>query len=235
MEKDESVFERKEIKYILTAQQHDDLLKALEGRMRPDKYGLTTICNIYFDTPNYQLIRESIEKPKYKEKLRLRTYGIPDDSSPAFVELKKKYLGIVYKRRETLPYKEAMDFLVRRLRPSKWGQKFKEIDWVLDHYEGLEPAVALFYERIAYEGVEDPSLRLTLDTNIRFRTWDVDLAHGDEGDCIMDGEHYILEIKILNAMPLWLTGIFDKLKIYPASYSKYGTAYKLLLEDGGLI
>jgi SPX domain protein involved in polyphosphate accumulation len=227
-----SKFERKEIKYILTKKQHDDLLIALEGYMRPDKYGLTTICNIYFDTPNLRLVRESIEKPLYKEKLRLRTYGVPKDSDNAFIELKKKYEGIVYKRRETLPYGEAMRFLVGRERPERWGQIFAEIDWVLDFYKGLAPAMALFYERIAYEGLEDPELRLTLDNDVRFRTDDLDISHGSYGQELMGGDRYIMEIKILNAMPLWLADILDRLRIYPSSYSKYGSAYNKLLVEG---
>lgn len=235
MDNGNTVFERKEIKYILTKQQHDELLSALEGRMRPDKYGCTTICNIYFDTRTFRLIRESIEKPKYKEKLRLRTYGIPNDSTPAYMELKKKLFGIVHKRREVLPYKEAMDFLVRRLRPSRWGQIFREIDWMLDHYEDLAPAMALFYERTAYECVDDPALRLTIDSNMRYRLEDVDISHGDHGDPILDEEAYVLEIKILNAMPLWLTEIFDRLKIYPCSFSKCGTAYKKALFEGRIL
>lgn len=227
-----SKFERKEIKYILTKQQHDSLLIALEGYMRPDQYGLTTICNIYFDTPNARLVRESIEKPLYKEKLRLRTYGVPNDGDTAFIELKKKFKGIVYKRREILPYGEAMRFLVGRERPERWGQIFAEIEWVLDFYKGLAPAMALFYERIAYEGLEDPELRLTLDNDVRFRTDDLDISHGSHGQELMGGDRYIMEIKILNAMPLWLADILDRLRIYPSSYSKYGSAYNKLLVEG---
>lgn len=230
-----SVFERKEIKYILTEQQHKELMEALEGRMRPDKYGPTTICNMYFDTHSFQLIRESIEKPKYKEKLRMRTYGVPNASSRAFIELKKKLCGIVYKRRETLPYGEAMDFLIRRLRPSVWGQRLREIDWVLDHYEGLKPAMALFYERTAYENIEDPSLRMTIDSGMRYRLEDLDLSHGAYGEPILDEERFILEIKITNSMPLWLSQIFDRLKIYPTSFSKYGAAYKKALIGGKIL
>lgn len=235
MDNGNTVFERKEIKYILTKQQHDELLSALEGRMRPDKYGCTTICNIFFDTRTFRLIRESVEKPKYKEKLRLRTYGVPDDMTPAYIELKKKLFGIVYKRRETVPYKEAMDFLVRRLRPSRWSQIFKEIDWTLDHYEELKPMMALFYERTAYECINDPDVRLTIDSDMRYRLEDVDVSHGSYGYPILDEEAYILEIKILNAMPLWLTKIFDDLKIYPTSFSKCGRAYNKALIEGRIL
>lgn len=231
----QSVFKRKEIKYIITAEQRRDMLKAFEGLMHPDEYGVTCICNTYFDTPNYRLVRESVEKPTYKEKLRLRTYGVPEDGSPAFVELKKKLEGIVYKRREILPYSEAYDFLVGHKYPSRNSQIMNEIAWVLDFYEGLSPAMALFYERTAYAGDADPELRMTLDTDLKFRTHDFDLRNGAYGEVFMDRSLYIMEIKILNAMPLWMSKVFDELEIYPHSYSKYGTAYTKLLTEGSIL
>lgn len=221
----QTVFERKEIKYIITGAQRRALLEDMRGRMQPDKFGLTTICNIYFDTPNNRLVRESIEKPLYKEKLRLRTYGVPDDGSNAFLELKKKFEGIVYKRREILPYKEAHDFLVGRRRPENMTQILKEIDWTLDFYHGLAPAMGLFYDRIAYFGCEDEQLRMTLDNNLRSRLTDLDLRSGAHGDSFLDEDLSVMEIKISDAMPLWMAEILDKHGIYPGSISKYGTSY----------
>lgn len=226
--RNQAVFERKEIKYIITKEQYEALRERMRGFMQADEYGATKICNIYFDTPNSRLIRESIEKPRYKEKLRLRTYGVPVGDSPAFVELKKKLMGIVYKRREIMPYDEAIRFLVGREAPEPYTQIMAEIDWVLDFYEGLAPAMALFYDRQAFFGCEDPELRMTFDTNITFRTDDLDLRHGPHGQTLMDQGSYILEIKINNAMPLWLSGMLDELRIYPGSYTKYGNAYKML-------
>ncbi len=227
----QAVFERKEIKYIITKEQYEALRQRISGYMQADDYGVTKICNIYFDTPNSRLIRESIEKPRYKEKLRLRTYGVPVGDSPAFVELKKKFMGIVYKRREIMPYNEAMRFLVGRERPEHYTQIMAEIDWVLDFYEGLAPSMALFYDRQAFFGREDPALRMTFDTNIAFRTDDLDLRSGSHGQTLMDESSYILEIKINNAMPLWLSGMLDELRVFPGSYTKYGNAYKLLLSQ----
>ena len=224
-------FERKEIKYVISAAQREMLMPLLAGRMQPDEYGVSRICNIYFDTPSSRLIRESIEKPLYKEKLRLRTYGVPGDESPAFVELKKKFKGIVYKRREIMPYAKAMRFLTERERPEQMTQIMKEIDWVLQSYEGLAPSMVLCYERQAFFGCEDPSLRMTFDTNITFRTDDLDLRKGTYGESLLDSSACILEIKISQAMPLWLSHALDTLDIYPASYSKYGNAYKKLLSQ----
>lgn len=228
-----SVFERKEIKYPISARQHDWLLLLMYDHMQPDQYGLTKVCSLYFDTSAARLARESIEKPMYKEKLRLRTYGVPTEESTSFLELKKKFDGIVYKRRETLPYAEAMAFLTQRKRPARWSQIFEEIEWVLSFYEGLAPGMALFYDRTAYFGKEDPGLRITFDSGVTYRTDDLDLTHGAHGKLLETSFDYIMELKISNAMPLWLSAALDKLEIYPGSFSKYGTAYNDILINGG--
>ena len=228
------VFERKEIKYILTREQKEALLELIAGRMQPDEFGVTKICNIYFDNETFRVIRESIEKPKYKEKLRLRTYGVPSDGSHSFVELKKKLNGIVYKRRAEMPYADALRFLTRGGYDGERTQIIKEIEWVLAKHPDLAPAIALFYDRQAFFGTEDPNLRMTLDTNITYRLTDLDLRYGPYGDVLIDGNTYILELKTNGAVPLWLSAAFDKLKIYPGSYTKYGNAYKKLLMEGYL-
>ena len=230
-----SVFERKEIKYPINREQHDGLLALLEERIKADNYGLSTVCNIYFDTPDSRLIRESIEKPLYKEKLRLRTYGVPGENSTSFIELKKKFEGIVYKRRETLPYAEAMRFLTEGAAPSRQSQIFRELKWTLDFYGNLVPAMVLCYDRIAYNAVEDPEIRVTFDSNIRYRTHDLDLTHGAYGEQLLEDGCFIMELKISGAMPLWLSHALDKLKIYPGSYTKYGNAYKKLLIEGSIL
>lgn len=228
----QTVFERTEVKYLITSAQRSAMLRDMQGLMQADQFGLTTICNIYFDTPDNRVVRESIEKPLYKEKLRLRTYGVPKDDSNAFIELKKKFEGIVYKRREILPYAEAYDFLTKRKRPDKMTQILKEIDWTLDFYPGLAPAHALFYDRVAYFGCEDELLRMTLDNNLRSRTYDTDLRSGSFGDKFVDDDLNVMEIKISDSMPLWMAEILDKHRIYPGSFSKIGAAYTKKLLEG---
>ena len=229
------VFKRLEKKYMLTHRQYEMLVSALDGHIVPDKFGKSTINNIYFDTPNFRLIRASIEKPTvYKEKLRIRSYGAPEADSNVFVELKKKYKGIVYKRRVDMTYDEAIRYLYKREKPPVESQVTREIDAFINFYGNLRPAVSLFYDRIAYYSKDDPELRLTFDTNIRFRNKELDLRYGDYGTVTLDNSTYILEIKCIDAMPLWLTRELDRLKIYPTSYSKYGTAYKLMLSEGML-
>lgn len=226
------VFRRLEKKYLITKEQYLSLTEALSEYIVPDKFGQSTINNIYFDTPDYRLIRASIEKPTvYKEKLRIRSYGAPAEDSNVFVELKKKYKGIVYKRRIDMTYGEATEYLCRGGKIQCPSQVAAEIDSFLAFYKNLRPAVSLFYDRIAYYSKDDPELRLTFDTNIRFRNKNLDLSEGDYGTVILDEESFILEIKCINSMPLWLTHALDRLKIYSSSYSKYGTAYKKMLAE----
>lgn len=227
------VFERLEKKYLISREQYEALVRALSEHIVSDKYGRSTINNIYFDTPDFRLIRASIEKPTvYKEKLRIRSYGIPEADSNVFVELKKKYKGVVYKRRVNMSYEDAICYLYKHENPPKPSQVTREIDCFMQFYGNLRPAVSLFYDRVAYYAKDDHELRLTFDTNIRFRNKQLDLRYGDFGTVILDDSQYILEIKCVESMPLWLTRELDRLKIYPSTYSKYGTAYRLMLSRG---
>lgn len=221
-----TIFERTEKKYRITESQRLSLLKAVGDKLSPDSFGKSTVANIYFDTDDYRLIRASIEKPTvYKEKLRMRCYGNVQDSSNCFIELKKKYKGIVYKRRINMSYKDALAYLCDGLRPKKDSQILREIDYFLKFYPTLKPAVAIFYNRSAYFYKENPSLRITFDSCIRFRDEDTDLRSGSDGTVILGEDEYIMEIKCVSSMPLWLSGELDRLHIYPQTYSKYGTIY----------
>ena len=192
-----------------------------------DQYGEHTICNIYFDDDNFELIRESLEKPLYKEKLRLRTYGVPENGDhQAFVEIKKKYKGVVYKRRIPLKLKEAESYLYDGVRPKKDSQILKEIDWFLQVHAPVKPKVVLTYVRRAFYGAENKDFRMTIDRDITCRYDDLDLRKGVGGQKLFDENTSLLEIKIPGIMPLWMSKILADLKIYPVSFSKYGTYYK---------
>lgn len=228
MPKIQTIFKRYEKKYIISENQKQSLLDEIMPYIQPDKFGESTVCNIYFDTPDFRLIRKSIEKPVYKEKLRIRSYGVPTAESYVFVELKKKYKGVVYKRRIKMSYLEAVNYLCRKIIPeAKNPQIIEEINYFMTFYPRIRPAVSLFYDRTAYYGTQDSELRLTFDKNIRFRFSDFDLAKGSHGEPLLGSNKSILEIKCIGAMPLWLSHALDKHGIYPASYSKYGEAYKL--------
>lgn len=219
-------FERCEIKYLLSSLQYQELRKRLNGRLEVDQYGKTTICNIYFDTSDSRLIRESLEKPVYKEKLRLRSYGTPRENDRVFLELKKKYKGIVYKRREDMSLSQAEEFLYHQRKPERESQVVREIQWFLKYYDRILPAMYLSYERTAMYGLEDARLRITFDENILWRVHELRLKKGDWGQPLLEPGQRLMEIKIHEAMPLWLGEILDELSIYPASFSKYGRAYE---------
>lgn len=225
MNGNQEVFRRIEKKYIVDEPTYEKLIKKLEGHFVRDKYYKSTICNIYYDTPSHQLVRNSIEKPVYKEKLRVRSYGVPDDEDMVFVELKKKYKGVVYKRRIEMTLAQTRDFFAGKDVPHNNPQIENELKYFLKFYEGIAPAMYLSYDRLAYCGAEDPSLRLTFDTHILYREEQKELDKGIWGKELLPAGVRVMEIKIPNAMPLWLSAILDKLEIYPASFSKYGTAY----------
>ncbi len=219
------VFQRIEVKYLLDDEQYKKLLKKLENIAAIDSYGKTSILNIYFDTPDYTLIERSLEKPKYKEKLRLRTYGVASDDTNAFIEIKKKYDGVVYKRRISMKYKEAIDYLVNGKPLKEKSQISNEIDYFLKFYKGIRPAMAISYDRIAMAGIYDPDLRITFDSNIRWRTDKLSLKEGNTGkEILLPGQH-LMELKIAGAMSIELAKILDELNIRQTSFSKYGRGY----------
>ena len=221
------IFERTEKKYLLSKEQYELLLEKSKEYIKSDKYGVTSICNLYFDTEDSELIRTSIEKPLYKEKLRLRSYGTPtSEDSKVFLEIKKKYDGVVYKRRVSMSLKESEEYLNKGIKPEcENGQIIREIDYIIEHYN-LKPKLFLAYDRIAYNGIEDVALRITFDTNIRSRENDLSLMAGSYGDNLIDDNTYLMEIKANGGMPLWLVDLLSTLEIYPLSFSKYGNIYK---------
>lgn len=219
------IFKRIEKKYVLNQNQYDMLIKDIEQHMEIDEFGKHTICNLYFDTNDYSIIRKSIEKPMYKEKLRLRSYGIPSPDSEVYLELKKKYKGIVYKRRVSMKLSEVKDYLEKGQTPIQDKQVMKEIDYFMRFYNNPIPKIYIAYDRIAYYTRENESFRITFDTDIRCRTTDLLLESGDEGELLFDKATYIMEIKAVAVMPEWLIDSLNKYRIYPQSFSKYGTIY----------
>ena len=220
------VFKRSEIKYIITKSQYLLICGLIKDRMHPDEYGKSVICNLYLDTPDFLLIRRSIEKPVYKEKLRVRSYGVATNDTPVYLELKKKFKGVVYKRRIVMSYDEATGYLIRGEKAPAESQISREIDWFLSFYKP-RPAAVVCYDRLAYYGIEDNEFRVTFDLNVRCRRDRLDLALGDEGERIIPEDYAIMEIKTKGAMPLWLCSLLSENKIYPTSFSKYGTYYKM--------
>ena len=220
-----TVMKRYELKYLLTAEQTNFLRERLKGHMEVDQYGKTSIASLYYDTPTYQLIRTSVEKPEFKEKIRLRSYGIATEESPVFLELKRKAYGIVYKRRVQTTIPLVHKFFSGEGDICAPGQINKEITVFRDYYKTLVPACLIIYDRIAYF---EPSgdLRLTIDENPRYRTDDLTLTKSMDGISLLDEGWTILEIKVQEAMPLWLCDILSAGGIRKGSFSKYGEAYR---------
>ncbi len=220
------IFKRVELKYIITLEQYEQIKQEMDNYMSIDKYGKYDISNIYYDTDNFYLIRNSIEKPMYKEKLRVRSYGIATQDDNVFVELKKKFKGVVYKRRMDLALQNVIDYLDNGQPLENPTQISHELDYFMKHYQTIHPAVFLGYEREAYFGLSDKDFRMTFDHNIRFRDYDVTLTKGNYGKRVLDENYVLLEVKCAGALPMWLTNFFSQHEIYKTSFSKYGTAYK---------
>ena len=207
---DQMIFKRCEIKYMLDITQAELLKNQMKQYMTADEHGVSTICSLYFDTPDYLLIQRSMEHPVYKEKLRLRSYGMADKDTTVFVELKKKYESVVYKRRIAMTEDEAERYLLFHEKV-KDTQITREIDYCLKNYKKLAPAVMLSYEREAFYAKDDLSL-----------------CKGIYGEAILDKNKVLMEVKTAGAIPLWMVHFLTENQIYKTSFSKYATAYRTI-------
>lgn len=231
MSKLQTIFQRVEKKYMLTPAQFESLNAALRERgMLPDEYGKHAVCNVYYDTKDDLLIRRSIEKPIYKEKLRLRCYGTKGEEDVVFAEIKKKYKGIVYKRRITINQERAHRWFAEERGCPQSTQIGRELDYMMKHYD-LYPRVYIGYDRMALFDPENPDLRVTFDTDIRWRTSQLDLRAGDFGQPLLEKDQILMEIKIPGALPIWLCRVLQELGIRQRSFSKYGTCYQKFLKE----
>lgn len=220
-------FKRYEEKYLLSHSVFLTLFAALEDYIRPDEYFRSTVCSIYYDTDDYSLIRHSIEGPVYKEKLRLRSYNVPAADGKVFIELKKKFKGIVYKRRISSTAAAATAYLSGK-GDSPDSQVGREIDWFLKENPVI-PRAFIACDRSAYVANDNPELRITFDENLRWRDYDLDITAGDYGELLTEPGDVLMEIKIPGAAPIWLSRLLSELGIFPTSFSKYGTCYKASL------
>lgn len=208
----------------MNQKQYELFLKKINDYVEEDKYFKYKICSIYFDTNNYDLIRNSLEKPIYKEKVRIRSYGKVENEDKIFFEIKKKYKGITNKRRITLTYENLKNYLNKNKIPDNSNiQIFNELDYLMNYYE-LKPKVFISYDRISFISKENKNLRITFDNNLNYRLNELNLD--DEKGKIFNNDKYILEIKTLDSFPIWLVKVLSELEIYPTSFSKYGSIYK---------
>ena len=217
-------FKRFEKKYILSPKQYEDFMAVAGEHLIPDAYFESLVMSIYYDSESFELIRHSIEAPVYKEKLRIRSFGIPGEDGTVFVELKKKYKGIVYKRRVETTARKAEAWLAGG-EPPEDSQITREISWFLKMND-VSPKAFIACDRLSWLDKDLPDLRITFDRNIRWRDESLSLTAGDAGEALLGGGDVLMEIKIPGAAPLWLAKLLSSESLFPTSYSKYGTCYK---------
>lgn len=235
----QSTFKRYEMKYLITCEQYNHIIKYINEYVNEDPYGKSTIANVYFDTPNHLLIRRSLEKPIYKEKLRIRTYGLKDNHKDIFIEIKKKYKSIVYKRRTKIDYQNNLNLFTKNIisslditpNPKSNKQIIGEISYFIDYYKELKPSVYLQYDREAFYAKDDETLRITFDSNILYRDYDFAFTSKSYGKTILPEKHILMEIKTSLAYPMWLVKILTQEKINKTSFSKYGIAYQKISQE----
>ena len=232
----QSIFKRYENKYLITFDQFAAVWKTLPRYMAPDQYGEYIIQNLYYDTDGWDVARASADKPLYKEKLRLRCYGKLAQDSVLFLELKKKYNGVVYKRR--LPI--SMSALSRRTvqdaisltiiqgaaRSISGGspQIARELDYYLSNNAVYEK-IYISHNRKAYVGKDDPDLRVTFDTDVHFRLDNLHFTLPGDGRLILPRGIILMEIKTPGGMPVWLARLLSDNNIFPSVFSKFGACY----------
>ena len=222
-------FKRIEKKYLLSETRYEKLFRRIGSHLKPDEYGRSTVMSLYLDTPDRRMIRNSIEAADYKEKLRMRSYGTAAADSTVFLELKKKFGGVVYKRRAAMTLTEAERYLRTGIKPFE-SQIMSELDWAMRFYGWPKGAMLIACEREAWFDEEHPDLRLTFDRNIRCRENELRLDRGSAGTALLPKDRVLLEIKTAGAMPLWLADALNAEGILPGSFSKYGEAYLRTLE-----
>ena len=232
-------FRRYEKKFSMTEEQMNQLLPLIGEHMDPDRFCINgqvySICNVYYDTEDSAIIRHSLSKPFYKEKLRMRSYGTPTDPNAlVFLEMKKKIHGLVTKRRAEIPYQTAMEFMQTKQVPDGLDymntQVLREIAYFLEQHH-VHPTVFISYERSAYFDRNDSQFRLTFDRNILTRRTQVDLAAGNFGTLLMPENFRLMEVKVSTALPTWLADALCDMNLFSSSFSKYGREYHTWLEE----
>ena len=226
----QATFKRYELKYLLNKKEKEEILLAMKPHMKLDDYGRTVIRNIYFDTENFRLIRRSLEKPVYKEKLRIRSYKPVQITDPVFVEIKKKYKSVVYKRRLLLPEKTVMESFRTGEPLPVCSQIGDEIQYFREYYKNLQPSVFLSYEREAFYSLDGSDFRVTFDENILYRRNDISLGSEIYGHPLLGKQQTLMEIKTSGGIPLWMSETLTKHHLYKTSFSKYGSAYQRMME-----
>ncbi len=231
MKKSSHVFERYETKFLMSRKAYESIMEDVRKYMELDTFGHSLICNIYYDTPDFKMIRRSLDHPLYKEKIRVRSYGVSEPDGKVYIELKKKYEDVVYKRRASCIETRIENFFTDPA--EKNTQIAREIRYTYGKYEGIGPRMYISYEREAYYLKDgDPDFRVTFDENIRFRTDGLSLCVPPSGERVIAEDQVLMELKCAESIPFWMVRALSREKVYKTSFSKYGTAYVKLCKTG---
>lgn len=229
-----NTFERMEKKTLVNTADLPLLTEIITRHMEPDKFNVGgkpyTICNLYFDCDDDHVIRTSVNNPWYKEKLRLRSYGVPKPGDKVFLEIKKKCNGVGTKRRAKIPYTDAISYLETGIHPSELPFIDEQVLREIDYYRSNQPVVPrtyVSYLRHAYAGIDDREFRVTFDSDIITRKYDLDLSLGRYGDPILSPGKTLMEIKFIGAVPLWFAHMMSDYGLSIHTFSKVGSDFKL--------
>lgn len=220
----QTIFSRNEKKYQITQHKAAQLVEAISNKMKPGKYGTYWVQNLFFDTDNWDIIHTSMEKPHYKEKMRLRCYGTPETTDRMFLEFKKKYDGVVYKRRFPIVPAELANYTINEILSRANTQIAKELVYHIQQ-KGVTEKFYISYNRQEFTGVHDEDLRLTIDSNISYRLDSLFFTQPQLDCSALDPNKFLLEIKMPLSIPLWLSHILSDLGIFASSFSKYAACF----------
>lgn len=224
-------FNRFELKYLLPIEHAGEFKKAIKSFLHVDSFGEEgqyALTSLYYDTPDHRFYWEKIDGIKVRRKLRIRHYETRDaitPETPVFVEIKKRIDRVIIKKRAKMPYKDAVNLCNEGIMPAKFDPKDKktleEVQSMFHTYP-LRPTLITSYFRHALIGTHyDLGLRVTFDTNIRFRDHDLDLTSKNRGKFIIPPNIALMEIKANGAIPYWLTEMIGAHNIRLIRVSKY--------------
>ncbi len=221
--------QRRELKYLLPWEQYQEVVNYLTAYLTPDEHhdGSYTVTSLYFDTADYKAYRDKIDGQRYRRKLRMRIYGKETTSAdaPCFVEIKQRLNKTISKRRLLLPYETAtaLETYENLLGDANPGDRavLEEVIYLRDVFQ-LQPACVVSYQRLAFNGGPyEPDLRVTFDTKLKGRIHELSLSSPAENHYFAPPDWCIMEVKVNERVPYWLTKMIATYGISLRRISKY--------------
>lgn len=224
-------FDRFELKYLVPSRVAEGFKQALRARLMPDDHGDSCGCyyisSLYYDSPDFRCYWEKVNGIRFRRKLRIRYYeasGPLTEGTPVFVEIKQRVNRVTQKRRVLLPYCEALLLCNERQRPLHEPRDAAVVDEIIGllwQYD-LRPASIVRYARQALVGTEyDVGLRVTLDRDLSYRTGHLHLHEQQSGRQLFPPEWTVVEIKVNERIPYWLSEMIAVYNLNLVRFSKY--------------